>query len=179
MVYIFLADGFEEIEALCPLDMLRRVGVPVQTVGVTGDYVTGAHEIVVRTDTTIENIEPSEDLEMLILPGGKTGTENLDANEQLHHMLDYAADRGLYIAAICAAPSILGKRGMLYGRSAVCYPGFESMLEGANISNKTVVIDENIITAKGMGVSIPFGLALVSILCGEETAEKLKNAVIA
>lgn len=178
MVYIFLADGFEEIEALCPLDMLRRVGVPVQTVGVTGEYVTGAHEITVKSDITIDKIEMSEELEMIVLPGGKMGTENLDASESLHAVLDYASERGLYIAAICAAPSILGKKGMLYGRSAVCYPGFEPTLEGANISGKPVVIDENIITAKGMGVSLPFALALVGILCGEETAEKLKIAVI-
>ena len=163
MVYIFLADGFEEIEALCPLDMLRRVGVPVQTVGVTGEYVTGAHEITVKSDITIDKIEMSEELEMIVLPGGKMGTENLDASESLHAVLDYASERGLYIAAICAAPSILGKKGMLYGRSAVCKP---------------VVIDENIITAKGMGVSLPFALALVGILCGEETTEKLKIAVI-
>ncbi|MBP3918609.1 MAG: DJ-1/PfpI family protein [Clostridia bacterium] len=179
MVYLFLADGFEEIEALCPLDLLRRAGADIQTVGVTGKTVTGSHNITVTADITADEIVLDRSLEMIILPGGMPGTANLDASGAVHETIRWAAERGVTIGAICAAPMILGKLGYLSGRSAICFPGFEKYLIGANISAKPVVADENFITAKGMGVALPFGLTLVAALFGEETAEELKKSVMA
>ncbi|MBQ8579036.1 MAG: DJ-1/PfpI family protein [Clostridia bacterium] len=179
MVYMFLADGFEEVEALCPLDLLRRAGAEVKTVGITGKIVTGSHNISVTADIAAEDVVLDRNLEMIILPGGMPGTTNLDASGTVHEAIRYAAERGITIGAICAAPMILGKLGYLSGRSAICYPGFEKYLVGANISAKSVVTDENFITAKGMGVALPFGLTLVSSLFGEETAEELRRSVMA
>ena len=178
MVYMFLAEGFEEIEALCPLDLLRRAGVAVTTVGIGGEYITGSHGITVRADDTDSNANIS-DIEMVILPGGMPGTTNLDASELVHKALDKAKEQNAYIAAICAAPMILGKRGDLSGKQAVCYPGFEKYLEGATVPEKKVAADGRYITARGMGVALEFGLALVSALCGKDKADELRHSVIA
>ena len=178
MVYLFLADGFEEVEALCPLDLLRRAGMDVQTVGVTGKYVTGAHEITVTADILPEDMVLDRALEMIVLPGGMPGTSNLDSSGVVHEAIRYAVERGITIGAICAAPMIIGKLGYLSGRSAVCYPGFEKYRVGANISPKSVVVDENFITAKGMGVAHQFGLALVAAAMGEEEADELKKSTM-
>ena len=173
MVYLFLADGFEEVEALCPLDLLRRAGADVKTVGITGKQVTGSHNITVTADILPEEIVLDRELEMIILPGGMPGTTNLDASGTVHEAIRFAAERGITIGAICAAPMIIGKLGYLSGRSAICYPGFEKYLIGANISAKSVVVDENFITAKGMGVAAQFGLALVNVLFGEDCVSEL------
>ena len=178
MVYLFLADGFEEVEALTPLDLLRRAGAEVKTVGVTGKLVTGSHNITVTADIRAEEMVLDRDLEMIILPGGMPGTTNLDASGAVHEALRYAAERGITIGAICAAPMIIGKLGYLSGRSAVCYPGFEKYLIGANISAKSVVVDENYITAKGMGVAAQFGLALVHALYGEDSVTELERSTM-
>ena len=174
MVYLFLAEGFEEIEALCPLDLLRRAGADVKTVGVTGAWVKGSHGITVQADIACRDIVLDESLEMVIFPGGMPGTTNLENSKEAMDALDYAYRHGVTIAAICAAPSIPGKRGYLSGRNAVCFPGFEKYLTGANISEKSVVTDENFITGKGMGAALPFGLALVESLYGPDEAEKLR-----
>ena len=173
MVYLFLADGFEEVEALCPLDLLRRAGADVKTVGITGKQVTGSHNITVTADILPEEIVLDRELEMIILPGGMPGTTNLDASGAVHEAIRFAAERGITIGAICAAPMIIGKLGYLSGRSAICYPGFEKYLIGANISAKSVVVDENFITAKGMGVAAQFGLALVNVLFGADCVSAL------
>ena len=178
MVYMFLAEGFEEIEALCPLDLLRRTGVAVTTVGIGGEYITGSHGITVKADTRDSNVNIS-DIEMVILPGGMPGTTNLDASELVHKALDKAKEQNAYVAAICAAPMILGKRGDLSGKQAVCYPGFEKYLEGATVPEKKVAADGRYITARGMGVALEFGLALVSALCGKDKADELRHSVIA
>ena len=178
MVYMFLAEGFEEIEALCPLDLLRRAGVDVKTVSIGDKIVCGAHGIKVIADLT--DLEFSDMCpDMVILPGGMPGTLNLDASAVVHKALDAAASSNAYIAAICAAPSILGNRGMLIGKEAICYPGFEDKLAGAKISDKRVVVDGKIITAAGMGVALDFGLELVSLLCGKNKADTLRKGVIA
>lgn len=181
MIYLFLAKGFEEIEALAPVDLLRRAGKSVATVAVgSGREVVGAHGIAVTADMTIDEITDGEDAEMLILPGGMPGTKNLAACERLSELLVSAANDGkTYIAAICAAPSVLGELGILKGKKATCYPGFEAYLEGAIISDERVVADGRILTAAGMGVAVEFGLAAVRMLCGEEEAERLRNSVIA
>jgi len=178
MVYLFLADGFEEVEALCPLDLLRRAGAQVQTVGITGKHVTGSHNITVTADILPEEMVLDRELEMIVLPGGMPGTTNLDASGAVHEAIRYAAERGITIGAICAAPLIIGKLGYLSGRSAICYPGFEKYLIGANISAKSVVVDENFITAKGMGVAAQFGLALVNVLFGEESVNELYKSTM-
>ena len=178
MVYLFLANGFEEIEALCPLDLLRRAGVEVTTIGVGGEMIRGSHGITVQADmpdTMFADANP----EMIILPGGMPGSKNLDASRVVDSALRVAARKGAYIAAICAAPFVLGKRGLLEGKEAICYPGFEKELTGARISEKKVVRDGNIITAAGMGVALEFGLALVTALKGEEAADALRRAVLA
>ena len=180
MVYMFLANGFEEVEALCPLDLLRRAGVEVTTVGVGGETIVGAHGIAVQADvpdTMFRDAHP----EMVILPGGMPGTKHLDASRTVETALRVATSSDAYLAAICAAPMVLGKRGYLKGKRAVCFPGFEEFLTGATIptDGTGVVTDGRIITAKGMGVALPFGLALVSALKGEKAATELRRAILA
>lgn len=178
MVYLFLANGFEEIEALAPLDLLRRAGVQVTTVGIGGDTVIGAHGIAVQADIP-EAMYRDARPEMLILPGGMPGAKNLDESRTVENALRVAAANGAYLAAICAAPMVLGKRGYLVGRRAICFPGFEDTLQGAELASERVVRDGNVITAAGMGVAVEFGLALVSALCGQERADALRTAILA
>ncbi len=180
MIYMFLADGFEEVEALCPLDILRRAGLEVTTVGVGGkDTVTGAHGIIVHADIPdIMYRDSSPD--MLILPGGMPGSKNLDESRIVDSALRAAERQGKFLAAICAAPMVLGKRGYLEGKRAVCFPGFEQFLEGAHVDGeKTVIRDGNIITAKGMGAAFDFGLELVRCFKADGTAENIKSSVFA
>ena len=179
MVYMFLAEGFEEVEALAPLDLLRRAGVEVTTVGIGGDSITGSHGITVKADVRDKKVR-FENIDMVILPGGMPGTKNLDASAVVHKALDLAKEQDAYIAAICAAPMILGKRGDLKDKDAVCYPGFEEYLEGAKLHPRevTVAIHGKTVTARGMGVAVEFGLELVAALCGEEKANELRTAVI-
>ena len=180
MIYVFLADGFEEIEALCPIDIMRRAGLSVITVGISKKEIIGAHGITVLADITDSELNFEGSIELIFLPGGMPGTKNLDASSSVHRMIDMALEQNSYIAAICAAPMILGKRGLLQGKEAVCYPGFEEYLIGADIpTHKNIVRDGNIITAKGMGVATEFGLTLTFILCGKEKANSLRHAIIA
>ena len=180
MIYMFLADGFEEVEALCPLDILRRAGLEVTTVGIGGkDIIQGAHGITVHADIPDVMYRDSSP-EMLILPGGMPGSKNLDESRIVDAALRAASRKGAYLAAICAAPMVLGKRGYLKGKKAVCFPGFEECLTGANVDErKTVVRDGNIVTAKGMGAAFDFGLELVRCLKDDDTAENIKKSVFA
>jgi 4-methyl-5(b-hydroxyethyl)-thiazole monophosphate biosynthesis len=179
MIYMFLADGFEEIEALAPLDLMRRAGLSVTTVGIDKKDICGAHGITVVADITDKNFS-ADSLDMVFLPGGMPGTLNLSKSPVVIDAIKTAADQNAYIAAICAAPSILGDMGLLVGKRAVCYPGFESRLVGAEVpTNEKVVVDEKIITAKGMGAAIEMGLKIIELLCSKEKAEELKHAVIA
>ena len=178
MVYLFLANGFEEIEALTPLDVLRRAGVPVTTVGVGGDSILGAHGIRVQADIPDTMYRDSAP-DMIILPGGMPGSENLDNSRVVDAALRAAARNGAYLCAICAAPMVLGKRGYLQDKRAVCYPGFEEHLEGAVVTDARVECDGKIITSKGMGAALEFGLALVEVLCGKEKAAQIGSSVFA
>ena len=179
MVYMFLANGFEEIEALCPLDLLRRAGVEVTTVGINNaETVMGAHGICVHADIPDTMFRDSKP-EMVILPGGMPGSSNLDASRVVDTVLRAASSCGAYLAAICAAPMVLGHRGYLKGKKAICFPGFEKELEGAIIADSRVVRDGNVITAAGMGVALELGLALVAALKGKEAADDLRRAVLA
>lgn len=173
MVYVLLADGFEEVEAIEPIDILKRGGVEVTTVGVTGKVVTGAHGIPVTADIEIQDIQP-EDMELLMLPGG-AGHELLDASNEVHALINYAVANNLYISAICAAPSILGKKQILDGKNAVCFPGYEKYLYGAVISDEKAVTDGKIITAKGAGAAAEFGFSILTVLKNRETADKIKE----
>lgn len=181
MVYMFLANGFEEIEALSPLDLLRRAGVQVTTVGVGGgDLIVGAHGVAVQADmpdTMYRDAHP----EMVILPGGMPGAKNLDESRTVDDALKAAYASGGYLAAICAAPMVLGKRGYLEGKGAICYPGFEETLKGATLSadGARVVTDGKVITAAGVGVALEFGFALVTALKGADVADEIRRAVLA
>ena len=180
MIYLFLANGFEEIEALCPLDLLRRAGLQVTTVGIGGDLITGSHGISVHADIPDTMYRDSKP-DMVILPGGMPGSKNLDESRIVDSALRAAASSGGYLAAICAAPMVLGKRGYLEGKNATCFPGFEEYLKGATLAPEgvRVVTDGKVITAAGMGVALEFGLALVRVLKGNDAAEELRRAVLA
>ena len=180
MIYLFLANGFEEVEALCPLDLLRRAGLEVTTVGIGGDRVIGAHGIAVQADIP-DVMYRDATPDMIILPGGMPGAKNLDESKTVEAALRAAVRNGAFLAAICAAPMILGRRGYLEGKKAVCFPGFEDTLTGAILPSdgERVVRDGRIVTAAGMGVALDFGLALVAALKGEEAAAALRAAVLA
>ena len=176
MVYMFLADGFEEVEALAPLDILRRAGVEVTTLGVTGEYVTGAHNIVVKADKPL-SAAVKENIDAVILPGGLGGTNNMDESEDVKALVQYAADNNKLVCAICAAPSILGKMGLLEGKEATCYPGFEDTFKGGIYKKQSVVKCNNFITSDGMGSAYKFGFEITAALCGNEVAEKVKEQI--
>ena len=179
MIYLFLANGFEEVEALCPLDLLRRAGLQVTTVGIGGDRIVGAHGIAVQADIPDLLFRDSKP-EMVILPGGMPGATHLDESRVVDAALRAAASNEAFLAAICAAPMVLGKRGYLRGKKAVCFPGFEEFLTGATVATDTrVVTDGRVITAAGMGVALEFGLALVAALKGQAVADELRRAVLA
>ena len=175
---MFLAEGFEEVEALAPLDLIRRAGLEIKTVGVGSKTVVGSHGIPVVADMTADELS-NDAPDMVILPGGMPGTKNLDASETVHKAIADAVRNDAYVCAICAAPMILGKLGLVRGRTAVCYPGFEKYLDGATVSDKKVVRDGKIITAKGMGAAVEFGLAIVEALRDAKTADDLATATIA
>lgn len=177
MVYIFLADGFEEVEALAPVDILRRAGLEVVTVGVTGKTVMGTHRIPVTADILACDLVLNDEVQAVILPGGLPGAENLDGDATVQAALDFAAQKQILIGAICAAPFILGKKGLLVGKRAICYPGFEADLQGAELSEDAVCRDGNIITAKGMGVAVPFGLEIVAALKDAQTADTIEKSI--
>lgn len=177
MIYVFLAEGFEEIEALTPVDVLRRAGLKVTIAGVGSKEITGSHGITVLCDEQAESLTPSPDLEAIILPGGMPGTLNLEKSQKVNEFIDYAYSHEKYLCAICAAPSVLGHKNILNGKNAICFPGFEKDLFGANISSEYVVKDGNIITARGMGVSLQFGLKIAEQFIGKEKAEAIKSSV--
>ena len=178
MIYVFLADGFEEVEALTPIDLLRRAELEVVTVGVTGKTVTGSHGIAVAADITAEEVDMNRDVQMLVLPGGMPGTLNLEKSEIVRACIQVAMTREIYLAAICAAPSILGHMGLLEGKKAACYVGFEEQLTGATATKEAVVQDGRFITARGAGVALPFALKLTEVLRGSTKAMALKESLL-
>ena len=185
MVYVLLADGFEEIEALTPVDLLRRAGVDVTTVGVTGKTVRGSHGIEVIADKTAEEAAASlseSTVELVFFPGGMPGSKNLDESPMTDVFLGAAAEADAYLAAICAAPMVLGKRGLLKDVPAVCYPGFEEYLLGAKVQERGISVawdsKKKIITGCAMGAATEFALTLVEALKGEQTANDLRAAIL-
>ena len=177
-IAIFFAKGYEEIEALAVVDICRRCGLEIDMVSVTEELrVEGSHGISVGMDKTFSQVDFNE-YDMLVLPGGGPGTRGLEAHEGLMKQIDAFYEAGKYIAAICAAPSIFGHRGILKGRKACCYPSFESHLEGAQVTAGPVEIDGHVITSRGMGTAIPFGLAIAGIFCGQEKAEEMAHTIV-
>ena len=176
MIYVFLAEGFEEIEALATVDVLRRAELPVQTVGVGGDWICGSHGLRIQTDIREEDVELAK-AQVIVLPGGMPGTRNLEASADVQRALDYMTENDRYIAAICAAPSILGHRGQLNGKRATCFPGFEKDCAGAVILDEPAVADGRIITGKGAGAAIDFALTIVEQLKGRSVSDALRAAM--
>lgn len=177
MVYAFLATGLEEVECLGVVDILRRGGIEVKLVSVTGvPMVTGSHHITIQADALIEDVDISQ-ADLLFLPGGIPGTPNLAACDTLCTWIKEFAAEGKGLAAICAAPSVLGQLGLLEGKCATCYPGFEEQLMGATVVGDGVVTDGNITTARGLGYAIDLGLELVKRLAGAEKAQSIKDAI--
>ena len=176
MIYIFLAEGFEELEAAAPADILRRAGFDVKTVGIGEQTVAGSHGIKVSADITDVQISV-DDMDMVILPGGTAGTKNLERSPIVRASINYCAQNGKYVAAICAAPSVLGHMGLLNGQTAICYPGYESSLEGAVISKDPVCVSGKYITGKGAGVAVDFALKIVEVLGGKEKSQKIRKEI--
>lgn len=178
-VCVFLADGFEEIEGLTVVDLLRRANVNVTTVSITKELIIhGAHKILVQADKLFEDIKDYAQYDMLVLPGGMPGTLHLQEHEELGDLLKEFYTQKKWIAAICAAPIVFGKYGFLKGEKATSYPGFEEELVGADYVTEPVVISNRVITSRGMGTAIAFSLALIEQLEGKEKAEEIGTAII-
>ena len=177
MFYVFLANGFEEIEALAPVDFLKRMGVEVVTVGVSGDVINGAHNIRVVADIPLCEVQLNDELQGVMLPGGMPGADNLDKCPDVHKAIDYCIANNKVVSAICAAPFVLGKKGLLEGKNATCFPGFEGELKGATVLPDGVVTDGNIITARGAGVAWEFGAAIGTALVNKEKSDGILKAI--
>lgn len=177
-VAVFLADGFEEIEGLAVVDLLRRAKIDTDTISIMGDKVIhGSHDINLDADMLYEDAD-IDSYDMLVLPGGGVGTQNLKAFKPLHEKIIQFNDAGKYIAAICAAPTVFGMLGLLSGKNACSYESMESGLTGANVLRDEVVVDGNIITSRGMGTAIEFGLKLVEIITDKDTAQSLGKSIM-
>ena len=178
MVYMLLGTGFEETEAIAPLDLLRRAGVAVLTVGVTGKTVFGSHSIGIEADITIDEMDLTN-LEMIILPGGLGGVASARASKPALDALKFAWDNGKFVAAICAGPTVLADLGITDGKNATCYPGCESGMGSANmISDAACVRDGKLITGTSAGCAIPFGLALIEALKGKEATDAVARQIV-
>ena len=179
MIYQFLANGFEDIEALAPVDILRRGGLEVRTVSITGsEFVESAHGVTVRADVTFEDAGDFADADMLLLPGGMPGSMNLKLHEGVRAALLAQAGRGGRIGAICAAPMVLGSLGLLDGRKATCYPGFESNVSPSAPNKEKVVMGGQIIASRGTGTAYDFGLALVELLAGRVKSDEVAKGML-
>lgn len=177
MVYILLAPGFEEAEALVPADLLRRGEIETALVSITGEPVPGSHGVTVTADTDLDGVDLSK-ADMVVLPGGGPGYKNLGADPRVERLVKEAAEKGLWVAAICAAPTLLGKWGLLTGKNAVCYPGMEEGLTGAKVqATSGVVRDGKIITGRAAGSAFDFGLALIEALAGKGAAQQVRNGI--
>ena len=175
---MLFANGYEEVEALMTVDLLKRAGVDIRLVSINDDMtVTGSHGISVAMDTKLSRIQLKEE-DAIIIPGGMPGTMNLGVDVAVTGALKQMNRDGKIVAAICAAPSVLDKCGILEGKKATCYPGFEDKLTGAEIVNKAVVTDGNVITSRGLGTSMEFGFELIKKLISEEKAEEVREQIV-
>lgn len=177
-IYVHFAEGFEEIEAVTPVDVLRRAGCEVTTISVTGSrQVKSSRGLVVMTDKLFEEVNYN-DVDMLVLPGGMPGSKNLDEHEGLKANILQANKNGKWLAAICAAPMVFGHLGLLQGKKATCFPGCEPDLVGASYTASAVEVAGNIVTGKGPGVSVKFSLALAEALVGKAKADEVKESMM-
>lgn len=177
MVYLLLGEGFEESEAIVPADLLRRAGVEVRLTALKGERVTSAHAVSVEADCQLKDVD-EQALEMLVIPGGMGGVAAILGDQSALGLIQRAGDRGAYIAAICAGPTILAHLGMLDRRKAVVYPGMEEeMLSAVVQKGKAVVVDGHLVTGEAAGSAFDFGLKLVEVLKGKEAAEQVRRAV--
>lgn len=178
MVYMLLGTGFEEVEAITPLDLMRRAGISVMTVGINGKVVYGAHSIGIEADITLPELDLT-DLEMIVLPGGLGGVASARASQEALNALKFAWDNGKFVAAICAGPTVLADLGIPDGKQATCYPGCENAMGKANmVANAACVRDGNLITGTSAGCAVPFGLALVAALKGEAAAKAVESQIV-
>lgn len=178
MVYMLLGTGFEETEAIAPLDLLRRAGVEVKTVGINGKVVYGSHKIGVEADMELQQLDV-RDLEMIILPGGLGGVASIRASREAMDVIRYAYENGKYTAAICAGPTVLADLGITDGKHATCYPGCEGGMGTAILAeNAASVIDGSLITGTSAGCAVPFGLSLIAVLKGKEEAERIAKQIV-
>jgi len=178
MVYIILGKGFEETEAVAPGDVLRRAQIPMQYAGIGGRLVEGAHGITVQADITVEEMD-LQNMDMIVLPGGMGGVESIEASPAAMAAVEYALKHDRYVAAICAAPTILGKRGWIDGRHAVCYPGMEGQMGKAIVHpEKEAVVDGKLITGRAPGAAIEFGLTLAGVLPGSFTPDEVASYMV-
>ena len=177
MVYILLAPGFEEMEALVPADLLRRAGLDVALVSLEGEYVPGGHNIVVKADMELSAVGV-EDMQMLMLPGGGVGVANLGEHPGVEALVKQAAASGKKLSAICAAPSLLSKWGLLAGKNAVCYPTWRDRIADANfLPGEKLAVDGDIVTGQAAGASFEFGLKLIEVLTDEQTAQRVRKEI--
>ena len=178
MVYMLLGTGFEETEAIAPLDLLRRAGVDIQTVGINGKIIYGSHKIGVEADLELKDLDVS-DLEMVVLPGGLGGVASIRASKEAMDVVRYAYENGKYTAAICAGPTVLSDLGICDGKNATCYPGCEGgMGEAILAANAAAVTDGKVITGTSAGCAVPFGLALISALKGQAEADRIAKQIV-
>ena len=176
MICLFLAPGFEETEAIAPLDIARRAGIDIVTVGIEGKIVTGSHGIPITADYSADELDLSQ-ISGVVLPGGMPGAKNLESSSFVKAAVMQAFEQGEMIAAICAAPYLLGRWGILEGKEAICFPGYESELSGARLSQKNVVTDGSVITARAAGWAVPFGLAIAEYQKGREKADEIAASI--
>lgn len=178
MVYMLLGNGFEEMEAVAPLDILRRAGIPAMTVGISEKIVRGSHDICMEADITLDQLDLTN-LEMIIVPGGRDGVAAISSCTEAMDALKFAWDNGKFVAAICAGPSVLAALGIADGKNATCYPGWEPKMGSANmIPDAACVRDGKLITGTSAGCSVPFGLALVEALKGSDTAKAVAKLMV-
>lgn len=177
-IAVFLAEGLEEIEGLTVVDLLRRAGIEVTTIAVSGKKeVTGSHAITILADAVFSEVDCSG-MDGVVLPGGMPGTNHLMEHEGVNQIIREFARQKKLVAAICAAPSVLGQAGLLQSKRATCYPGSEALLTGAECCKEQVVRDGDIITSRGLGTAIPFALALITYLLGQEKADEIKDSIL-
>jgi 4-methyl-5(b-hydroxyethyl)-thiazole monophosphate biosynthesis len=179
MINILLADGFEEIEALTVVDILRRAEIGCQMVSIKDDdlFVTGRSHIIVKSDVLLADVN-FNDSELIVLPGGMPGTANLESNSKVQQVIKKFVEEKRWIASICAAPSILGKANYLKDVKATCYPGFEKVLHGSIVEKEKVIIDKNFITSRGAGTALDFALEIVKVIKGENIVHDLKKSIV-
>ena len=177
MVYMLLGTGFEETEAIAPLDLLRRAGVEVTTVGLNGKMIYGGHGIGVEADIEIDQLDLNQ-LEMIILPGGLGGVASIRGSKAAMEAIRYAYENGKYTAAICAGPTVLADLGITDGKNATCYPGCEGQMGRANMAEAAAVTDGKLITGASAGCAVPFGLALIAALKGQQEADRIARQIV-